>query len=51
MGKVIDMDVVEVNIGWGIFLRVKIEIQLWKAIAKGCSINVNSNKIWVNLNI
>lgn len=35
IGKVVDVEVEEDNMGWGTFLKVKIEIPLDKTIARG----------------
>lgn len=49
IGIVIEFDVHEDGIGWGNYLRVKIEIDLRKMIARGRTINLLGNKIWVPL--
>ncbi|XP_042941294.1 uncharacterized protein LOC122275977 [Carya illinoinensis] len=49
IGNVKEVDVREDGIGWGRYLRVKIELDLRKSIARGRTANVLGSKIWVPL--
>lgn len=42
-----DVDVEANDTGWGNYLRVRIEINLKKALARGRSINVKGKKLWI----
>lgn len=48
MGKVLAVDVPTDSVGWGRFLRVKVEIQLLKPIARGRLISINGKSVWVS---
>ncbi|KAF5470878.1 hypothetical protein F2P56_011366 [Juglans regia] len=48
VGKVIAVDVADDGIGWGRFLRVKIEISLYKPVARGRFINHKGDKLWIS---
>ncbi|KAF5447236.1 hypothetical protein F2P56_032804 [Juglans regia] len=47
VGKVLEVDVGEDGIGWGKALRVRVEVPLTKAIARGSFLNVQGQKVWV----
>ncbi|XP_040997111.1 uncharacterized protein At4g02000-like [Juglans microcarpa x Juglans regia] len=47
VGKIINVDVPEDGVGWGEFLRIKVEICLTKKIARGRMINVRGNREWI----
>lgn len=47
VGAVKDVDIRENGIGWGKYLRVKIEIDLQKMVARGRTSSIMKNKIWV----
>lgn len=47
-GKVLDVEVIDDGVGWGQFLRVKIEISLLRAIARGKFIKTNGRNAWIN---
>ncbi|XP_042954547.1 uncharacterized protein At4g02000-like [Carya illinoinensis] len=47
VGRVVDVDVPEDGIGWGRSLRVRIEVPLRQAVARGRTVNVEGNKVWV----
>ncbi|XP_042958054.1 uncharacterized protein LOC122293569 [Carya illinoinensis] len=49
IGNVKEVDVREDGIGWGRYLRVKIELDLRKSIARGRTANVLGSRIWVPL--
>ncbi|XP_042980007.1 uncharacterized protein LOC122310195 [Carya illinoinensis] len=48
VGEVLDVDVDEDGIGWGKCLRVRVEIKLQKAIARGRTIMANGKKVWLS---
>lgn len=48
LGNVIDVEVPNDGVGWGKYLRVRIEISLLKAIARARIIMVNGNREWVS---
>lgn len=48
MGKVMEVEVLDDGVGWGQFLRVRIEIPLHKVIARGRIIKLNGNRIWAS---
>lgn len=50
IGKVLKVDVKEEDIGWGHFLRVRVEIQLAKPLACGRLIKVKGDSLWIPLN-
>lgn len=49
IGRVKEVDVSGEGIEWGSHLRVKIELDLRKAIARGRTVNLEGNKLWVQL--
>ncbi|XP_035539649.1 uncharacterized protein LOC118344020 [Juglans regia] len=49
VGNVKGVDIREDGIGWGSYLRVKIEIDLRKKISRGRIANVMGNKLWIPL--
>lgn len=48
VGKVLDVDVDEDGICWGKCLRVKVEMELQKPIARSRTIMVNGKKLWLS---
>lgn len=48
VGKVLEVDVGNDGVGWGKFLRVKVEIPLCKALARSRFINVQGQKTWMD---
>ncbi|KAF5471500.1 hypothetical protein F2P56_008288 [Juglans regia] len=49
LGRLIDVDVPGDGIGWGEFLRVRVEIPLRRAVVRGRWIKVNETNVWANL--
>ncbi|XP_040987762.1 uncharacterized protein LOC121235477 [Juglans microcarpa x Juglans regia] len=47
MGRVLEVDVEEDGIGWRSCLRVRVEVSLYKAIARGRFISYQGSKLWV----
>lgn len=47
IGKVIEVDVDEEGMAWGRCLRVRIECNLKAPLARGRTINVEDDQIWV----
>lgn len=47
IGKVIEVDVPNDEVGWGQFLKVQIEINLQQPLALGRFINFNKRKMWI----
>ncbi|XP_042974687.1 uncharacterized protein LOC122306320 [Carya illinoinensis] len=47
VGRVLEVDTAEDGIGWGKFLRVKLEVSLHKPIARGRFVNSYGKKLWV----
>ncbi|KAF5465138.1 hypothetical protein F2P56_015169 [Juglans regia] len=47
MGKALDVDVDEGGIGWGKYLRVRVELNLHKPTASGRIVMVQDKKIWL----
>ncbi|XP_042973518.1 uncharacterized protein LOC122304969 [Carya illinoinensis] len=47
VGRVIEVDTAEDGVGWGKFLRVKLEVSLHKPIARGRFVNSYGRKLWV----
>ncbi|XP_035549240.1 uncharacterized protein LOC118349286 [Juglans regia] len=47
VGRVWAVDVPPDGVGWGRFLRVRVEVPLRKPIARGRLITVNGKKVWV----
>lgn len=45
IGQVIDVDTLEDGIGWGKFLRLKIELKILQALSRGRMIRVNGDKV------
>lgn len=49
LGKVLDVDVEEETTSWGPFLKVKVKLNLKKALARGRSIKVLGQSYWIPL--
>lgn len=49
IGRVRAVDVQPDGSGWGKFLRVQIEMDLRKTIARGRTISVENSKLWIPL--
>lgn len=47
IGKVVEVDLPDDAIGWGKFLRIKIEVKLNQALSRGRMIRVNDEKVWI----
>lgn len=47
MGKVEEVDAPKDDVGWGNHFKMKIEIDLRKAIARGRTIMLDEQKLWV----
>lgn len=48
-GRVEEVEVDDYGIGWGQFLRVEVEMDLKKAIARWRTIKVNGSRVWIHL--
>lgn len=48
VGTILDVDTKEDGVGWGKYLKVKIELPLHKPIACGCFMNSFGTKLWVD---
>lgn len=46
-GRVMDVDVLEADVVWGIFLKIRVEIDLKKAVVRGRAINLGTKRMWV----
>lgn len=49
IGRVIEIDTGDHGIGWGLFLRVLIEIDIHKPLARGRTINLMVRTYWIPL--
>ncbi|XP_059428617.1 uncharacterized protein LOC132162401 [Corylus avellana] len=47
VGEVGDIDVTEEGVGWGEFLRVRIQLNLSKPLSQGRTINLREKSIWI----
>jgi hypothetical protein len=47
MGNVEAVDTDSKGIGWGEFLRVKIQVDITKPLQRGRKINIEGNSIWI----
>ncbi|KAF5458959.1 hypothetical protein F2P56_022951 [Juglans regia] len=47
VGKVLEVDAMDDGVGWGRFIRVKINMPLFKPIARGRFIHSTGGKLWV----
>lgn len=47
LGLVLDNDVKEDDNGWGPFLCVVIELDITKPIARGRTVNLQGNRMWI----
>lgn len=47
IGKVVDVDVEANDTGWGCYLQVRVKIPLTKSLARGRSIYVKWEKLWI----
>ncbi|XP_042952161.1 uncharacterized protein LOC122289250 [Carya illinoinensis] len=47
IGKVEEVDAPKDDVGWGSYLRVKVEMDMRKAVARGRTIEVEGKKLWV----
>ncbi|XP_035544143.1 uncharacterized protein LOC118347922 [Juglans regia] len=48
IGKVVEVDVREDGLGWGSFLRVRVECDLRKVMARGRTLNLQGKNMWVS---
>ncbi|KAF5474654.1 hypothetical protein F2P56_006537 [Juglans regia] len=49
LGRLMKVDVPNDGIGWGEFLRVRVEIPLKRAVVRGRWLMVNGHKVWVDI--
>lgn len=49
LGKILDVEVPNDGVGWGQFLRIRVEIQLHKTLARGRLVKVNGRQVWTTL--
>ncbi|KAJ0008131.1 hypothetical protein Pint_29751 [Pistacia integerrima] len=47
IGKVLEVDVGENGLGWGSFLRVKVEVELTKPLVRGRILRMGEQKYWI----
>lgn len=45
----INADIPEGDVGWEIFLRIRVKLDIQKPLPRGCFINVNSQKLWISI--
>ncbi|XP_042974300.1 uncharacterized protein LOC122305841 [Carya illinoinensis] len=49
IGRVVEVDIREDDVGWGSFLRVRIECELKKVIARGRTVSLEGRSMWLPL--
>ncbi|KAJ0017174.1 hypothetical protein Pint_11951 [Pistacia integerrima] len=47
IGKVLEVEVGENGLGWGSFLRVKVEVELTKPLVRGRILRIGEQKLWI----
>lgn len=49
IGKVLEIDVDYDDTGWGKYLRIRVEVNLYKPLARGRALEYNGKKLWITL--
>jgi hypothetical protein len=48
VGKVVDVDIIDDEVGWGEYLRVKILLDLSKPLARGWKLHLLGKSVWIS---
>jgi hypothetical protein len=51
VGQVVSVDANEDGVGWGVFLRVQIRLDIFKPLMRGWVLKFNGETIWVSFSI